>query len=77
MPVLGVSVQGEDALVVADVVATGVGDVGKPGAAAGADDEVADGGVGVWLVPGPDPGGVFAEGDVADILRGSRGRPMA
>src|SRR5437764_5839849 len=39
---LGVSVKGQDALVVASVVAAGVGDVGVSGAAECAGDEVAD-----------------------------------
>ena len=36
------------------VVAAGVGDVGEPGASEDAGDQVADGGVGVRLVPGAD-----------------------
>jgi hypothetical protein len=47
-----VSVEGEDALVVAAVVAAGVGDVGEPGAAESVGYQVADGGVGIGLVPG-------------------------
>src|SRR5579863_8729135 len=43
---LRVSVAGGDSLVVACVVAAGVGDVGEAGFAGRADDEVADGGVG-------------------------------
>lgn len=42
-----VSVEGQDALVIATVVAAGVGDVGKASAAEGADGEVADGRVGI------------------------------
>jgi hypothetical protein len=49
-----VPVEGKDALVVAAVVAAGVGDVGEPGAAEGAGDQVADGGIGIGLVPGAD-----------------------
>jgi hypothetical protein len=70
VPVSGVSVEGEDALVVAAVVAAGVGDVGEPGVPEGAGDQVADSGVGTGLVPGADLLGVFAEGDVPDILQG-------
>jgi hypothetical protein len=43
---LGVSVEGDDSLVVACVVAAGVGDVGEARVAGRADDEVADGGAG-------------------------------
>ena len=50
--VSGVSVEGEDALVGAAVVAAGGGDVGVSFPAECAGDEVADGGVGVGLVPG-------------------------
>jgi hypothetical protein len=50
----GVAVEGEDALVVAGVVAAGVGNAGIPGVAEGADDEIADGGIGMGLVPGAD-----------------------
>ena len=50
-----------DALVIAAVVAAGVGDVGVPGTAEGAGDQVADGGVGVGLVPGARPLEVFAD----------------
>ena len=49
------SVEGQDALVIAAVVAASVGDVGKAGAAEGADGEVADGSVGIGLVLGADP----------------------
>jgi len=50
----GVSVKGEDALVVAAVPAAGVGDVGEPGMPERAGDQVADGCEGRWLVPGAD-----------------------
>ena len=56
-----VSVEGEDALVVASVVAAGVGHVGEPLPAECAGDEVADGGAGVRLVPGADALVVFTE----------------
>jgi hypothetical protein len=56
-----VSVEGEDALVVAAVVAAGVGDVGEPGAAESADGEVTDSRVGIGLVPGADALEVFGE----------------
>jgi len=49
--VSGVSLKGEDALVVAAVVEAGVGDVGEPGTAESASDQVADGSVGIGLVP--------------------------
>jgi len=65
VPVSGISVEGEDALVVACVIAAGVGDVGEAFPADGADDEVADDGAGAGLVPGAGFLGVFAEGDVA------------
>src|SRR6266849_543913 len=68
VPVSGVSVEGEDALVVVAVVAACVGDVGEPGVAEGAGDQVAESGVGAGLVPGADLLGVFAEGDVPDIM---------
>jgi hypothetical protein len=73
VPVSGVSVEGEDALVVAAVVAAGVGDGGESCVAEGAGDQVAESGVGIGLVPGGDLLGVFMGGDVADI--GSRIRP--
>jgi hypothetical protein len=47
----GVSVEGEDALVVAAVPAAGVGDVGVPGVPERAGDQVADGCEGRGLVP--------------------------
>ena len=62
---LGVSVEGEDALVVACVVAAGVSDVREAGLARRADGEVADGGVGGGLAACPCFLGVLAEGDVA------------
>ena len=49
-----VSVEGEDALVVAAVPAAGMGDVGVPGMPERAGDQVAYGGEGVRLVPGAD-----------------------
>jgi len=55
-------------LVVACVVAAGVRDVGEPRLARCADDEVADGGVCVRLVPGAGFLRVLAEGDVADVV---------
>ena len=45
-----------------------MGDVGEPGVAEGAGDQVADGGVGVGLVPGADLLEVFAEGVVPDVV---------
>jgi hypothetical protein len=68
MPVSGVSVEGEDALVIAAVVAAGVGDVGEPGAAEGAGNQVADGGIGIRLAPGADLLEVFAERLVPDVV---------
>jgi hypothetical protein len=68
MPVSVVSVEREYALVVAAVVAAGVGDVREAGAAEGAGDQVADGGIGVRLAPGADLLEVFAEGLVPDIV---------
>jgi hypothetical protein len=65
---LGVSVKGEDALVVASVMAAGVGDVGVSGAAERTGDEVADASHRVGLVPGAHLLLVFAECDVADIM---------
>jgi hypothetical protein len=70
-----VSVEGQDALVIA--VVAGVGDVGKAGAADGAGGEVADGSVGTGLVPGADPLEVIGEclvhlGLVAVVVAGSR-----
>lgn len=67
-PCSGVSVQREDAPLVAAVVAAGVGDVRVPGAAEGADDEVADRRVGIGLVPGADPLQVFAESLVPHVV---------
>ena len=46
----------------------GVGDVGVPGAAEGADDQVADGGVGIGLVAGADLLEILAEGLVPDVV---------
>ena len=66
--VLGVSVEGEDAAVVAGVVAAGAGDVGEAVLPGGADDEVADGGGVGGLVAGACLLGVLAEGDVADVV---------
>jgi len=63
-----VSVKSEDALVVAAVVATGVGGVGEPSAAESAGVQVADGGVGVGLVPGADLLEVFGECLVAHVV---------
>jgi hypothetical protein len=59
LPGLEVSVEGEDALVVAAVVAAGGGDVGVSFPAERADDEVADAGMGVRLAPGAGFLGVF------------------
>jgi hypothetical protein len=64
----GVSVEGEDALVVAGMKTPGVGDAGAPGAAEGADDQVADGGVGIGLVAGADLLEILAEGLVPDVV---------
>ena len=55
-----VAIEGEDALVVAAVIAAGVGDAGEPGAAESAGDQVADGRVGIGLVPGADTLEIFA-----------------
>jgi hypothetical protein len=68
VPDSGVSVESEGALVVAAVIAAGMGDVGVSLPAECAHDEVADGGVGVRLVPGAGFLGVFPECDVADIM---------
>src|SRR5262249_44684916 len=65
---LGVSVQGEDASLVAGLVSAGVGDCGLPGAAEGAGDQVADGGPGIGLVSGACPLEVFAECLVAHVV---------
>jgi hypothetical protein len=62
---LEVSVEGEDALVVAAVVAAGGGDVGVPFPAECADDEVADAGMGVRLAAGAGFLCVLPECDVA------------
>ena len=61
MPASGVSVQGEDALVVAGMPAAGVGDVGVSGVPERAGDQVADGREGRGLVPGADFLPVLAE----------------
>ena len=57
------------------MVAPAFGDVQVAGVFEGCDDGGADGG----QVGGPAAGaagrGIFAEGHVADVLRGSRGRP--
>jgi hypothetical protein len=72
-----VSVEGEYALVVAAVVAAGVGDVGEPGAAECACDQVADGGAGIGLVPGADPLEIFGECLVSDVVRTVFNGPVA
>jgi hypothetical protein len=56
-----VSVEGQDAPVVAAVAAAGVGKFGKADAAGYADGEVADGRVGIGLVPGADALEVFGD----------------
>ena len=67
--------ESKDALVVAAVVAAGVGDVGVPSAPGGPDDQVADGGVGAGLVPSADLLQVFTECLVPERSRLSdRGR---
>ena len=63
-----VSVEPENALVVAAVVTTGVGCVGEPGAAEGTDDEVADGSVCIGLVPGADALQILGEGRIPDVI---------
>jgi hypothetical protein len=73
MPASGVSVQGEDALVVAGMPAAGVGDVGVAGPAEGTGGQVADGGVGVGLVPGADALHVLGEGLVPAFSAGHTG----
>ena len=65
-----VSVEGEYALVVAAVVAAGVGDVGEPGAVECACDQVADGGAGIGGGPGISVGAALA-------LRGTGRLPVA
>ena len=55
-------------LVVACVVAAGLGYVLEAGLACGAGGEVADGGVGNGLAAGSGFLGVLVEGDVADVV---------
>ena len=69
--------RGEYALVVVAVVAAGVGDVGEPGAAECACDQVAAGGVGIGLVPGADPLEIFGECLVSDVVRTVFNGPVA
>jgi hypothetical protein len=68
LSVLEVSVEGEDALVFAAVVAAGGGDVGVSFPAECAGDEIADAGVRVRLAAGAGLLGVFPECDVADVM---------
>ena len=68
---LGVSVEFENSLVVARVVAAGVGYVGESRLAGRADDEVTDGCAVGGQVPGPGFLRVLAEGDVADVVAAS------
>src|ERR1700750_1280645 len=75
--VFSVCVEGEYALVVAAVVAAGVGDVGEPGVAECACDRVADGGAGIGLVPGADPLEIFGECLVSDVARTVFNGPVA
>jgi hypothetical protein len=64
------SVEGE-CLVGLGVAASAGGDVGVSGQVQGASDQVADGGQDGGGVAGADLAVVFAEGDIADVLRGS------
>src|SRR5262249_8213755 len=73
----GVSIEGEDAPLVAGVQAAGVGDVGVAGAAEGAGGRVADGGEGIGLVPGADPLEILGEGLVAHVVLAVLDSPVA
>jgi hypothetical protein len=59
----------------AGVVAPAFGDVQVAGVFDGRDDGGTDGGQVRRPAAGPAGGGIFAETDVAEVLRGSRGRP--
>src|SRR5512135_3397710 len=74
---LHISVEGEYALVVAAVVAAGVSDIREPGTAECAGDQVADGGIGIGLVPGADLLEILAEGLVPHVMLAVLDGPVA
>ena len=67
-PGSGVSVEFEGAAVVSSVVAASCGDIGVAFLSECAGYEVADGGEGVGLVPGPGLLRIFPECDITDIM---------
>src|SRR5215472_18999375 len=60
---------GQDAGGVAGVVAAGGGDAGMPGGLEDRDCQVAEGGHDLGAASCPDLGGIFAVGDVADVVQ--------